>query len=183
MDGGNSSVKWLVGTLITLLAAGGGIVALLNYVHPTPTNPNSNGSSHATPTPDNGPTSTVTPTPRVCTIEGAVYNDDADPKQPIPNVGINYIPNQQNAGAYLTTTGPNGQFKGDCAYINKNQFPLTLELSSPHWQGIASKTQEQVLENGKDNINIYVSLKEINNGIIRSTISRARVNPRSLLTR
>ena len=47
---------------------------------------------------------------------------------------------------------------------------MTLELSSPHWLGVTSKTEEKVLETGKDNINIYVSLKEINNGFIRSRI-------------
>lgn len=154
----NGGTSGLIGTVIALLATGGGIVALLNYIHP--------------PVPvGSGPTATVTPTPRDCKIEGAVYNDDTDPKQPIPNVRVNYIPNQQNGRVYLTMTGPSGQFRGDCAHISSKDFPLTLELSSPHWQGITSKTGESVPETGNPNITIYVSLKDINNGIIRSRIA------------
>jgi hypothetical protein len=31
----NSSLKWVVGVLVSVLAAGSGIVALLNYIHPS----------------------------------------------------------------------------------------------------------------------------------------------------
>jgi hypothetical protein len=86
---------------------------------------------------------------QVCKTVGAVYNDDTDPKQAIPNVRIDYIPNEQNASTYLTTTGPSGQFQGDCAHISSKEFPLTLELSSPHWLGVTAKTEEKVLETGK----------------------------------
>jgi hypothetical protein len=183
MDAGSSGAKWLVGALIAFLAAGGGIVALLNYIHPSPPSSGSSPPADSRPTTDGGATAKVTPTPRVCTIEGGVYNDDINPAQPIANVRINYIPHQENGATYLTTTGPSGQFKGDCAHISSKQFPLTLELSSPHWQGVTSKTPEQVEENGKDNINIYVSLKEINNGIIRSQINRIRIVSRSSVIR
>ena len=184
MDGGSSGAKWLVGTLIALLAAISGIVPLLNYIHPSPPSPGPSPPGDSRPATPNSPTASVTPTPRVCTIEGAVYDDDTEPKQPLANVSINYIPHEQSGGgAYLTKTSPSGQFKADCSHIGSKQFPLTLELSSDHWQGITSKTPEQVSESGKDNIYIYVSVKEINNGIIKSRISRTKILSRATIIR
>ncbi len=171
-----SGAKWLIGTLIALLAAGGGIVALLNYIHPSTPSGGSSPPSDTRPAPSNADAgSKVPPTERTCTIAGGVYNGDNDPPTAMPNVRINYLPNQGTANVYLTTTGPNGTFKGNCAHIKSEEFPLTLELSSDHWQGVTSKTPERVEESGKDNINIYVSLKDINNGIIRSNINRIRM--------
>lgn len=37
--GPSSGLKWFIGVVISLLAAGGGIVALLTYFHPTPAPP------------------------------------------------------------------------------------------------------------------------------------------------
>ena len=177
MDSGTTGPKWLIGTLIALLAAGGGIVALLNYIHPSTPSSGSSMSPDSRPPANSGDNAAkVTPTARICTIEGGVYNGDNDPPTAMPNVRINYIPNQGTANVYLTTTGPNGIFKGNCALVKSEEFPLRLELSSDRWQGITSKTPETVQETGKDNINIYVSLKDINNGIIRSNISRIRLS-------
>ncbi len=101
-NGGISGLKWFIGILVSLLAAGGRIVALLNYIHQPspPSGPSRSPTAESKPNRDTTQTSsTVTPTPRVRKI--AVYNDDT--RQAMPNE-IHYIPNGQSASAYLTTT-------------------------------------------------------------------------------
>ncbi len=51
-----SGFKWLIATIIAFLAAGGGIVALLNYFHPTPAQQTAGRDSHGRRDRDTGRT-------------------------------------------------------------------------------------------------------------------------------
>ena len=155
--GDSSGAKWLIGTLIALLAAGGGIVALLQYVRPS--KPSGSGPS---------------PAPWSCKLAGAVYNEDTDTKDPIPNVWISYASGEPGSNR-LAKTNREGEFRANCSSIKRSSFPITLEVSSPNWPGITTiKTDQTVPESGNEDAYIYVSFK----GIARARLLNTRINHR-----
>lgn len=151
----SSGLKWLIGVVISLFAAGSGIVALLNYFGTSPQKPQGNFSSSNT-TPDKFPT----PSP-YCHIAGKVYNRDNN--QPLPNVEVGYFRITQDKTDYahdvksrLATTDVDGSFEADCSKIEDENFPLRLQLSSQNWQTVF-QTNEYVQRGTRSGINLYVS--------------------------
>lgn len=127
----SSSLKWLVGILIAVAAAGGGITAWLKLIHPAPE-----------------------PSP-ACDIAGHVYalNDE----KPIPAVGIEY---DGGSGKYVhaATTGIDGSFKFNCSDIKKQTFPLKLRLTRHDWS-TAAAIQDEVNRNDEE-LNFFVEAKQ-----------------------
>jgi hypothetical protein len=138
--------KWAIGALIALLAAGGGIVALLNYINRPPS---------PGPTPPE-------PTEVVCFISGTVYNRDDN--QPLANISIAYF----GDGEYpiLARTGPDGRFEVDCSRVPAGDFPLRLLLLGVV-PGCGMQFQTDVYVNQgteRSGVNIYVSKSAIEAG-------------------
>jgi len=151
-EGCSGWLKWLVGILIAMLAAGGGIVALLSYINPPRT---------PTPLPTAQPTSTAV----VCFISGTVYNKDNS--QPLPNVLVSYFRFTKDRDEYshgvrsqLATTDSKGHFEADCASTERENFPLRLVLSKSGWCIGSFQTDEYIqMGQRRTAINLYVSEK------------------------
>jgi hypothetical protein len=147
----SSGLKWLIGVVISLLAAGSGTVALLTYFGQKPQgNFNANNTIPSTPTPTS-----------LCSIDGKVYNSDNN--QPLANVEVGYFRRTQDKTDYdhdvksrLATTGVDGSFNADCSNIEAENFPLRLQLSSRNWQ-TTIQTNEYVRRGPRSGINLYVS--------------------------
>jgi hypothetical protein len=167
-DGG--WVKWVIGTIISLLAAGSGIVALVSYFAARPT-----------PVPRPSPPSTQRPTQVVCSVSGHVYNSDKP--EPLPNIEVRYFrftregetQYQVNVRSYLATTDTNGSFSADCSGIETGNFPLRLELSSSTWNSGTLQTDTYV-QAGKrtTGINLYVSDKMMKSNLRIVTLTPKR---------
>src|SRR5258706_11048129 len=119
-QGSNSNtgwLKWLIGIIISLLAAGSGIVALLNYFNPRP----------LPATLQSQPTSIQV----VCHIAGQVLNTDNNNK-PLPNIEVRYLrrnttgetQDQQYVRSRLATTNTQGNFDADCSTVEAVRCPF-----------------------------------------------------------
>ncbi|MBX3086252.1 MAG: hypothetical protein KF716_31740 [Anaerolineae bacterium] len=151
--------KWVVGSIISLLAAGSGIVALLTYL-----------GARSTPTPPTARPPTAQPTAVVCSVSGHVY--DKDTNRPLPNIEVRYhrfttqgeTAYQQRIRSYLATTDINGSFSAQCSTVEKGNFPLRLELSSAAWHVTTHVTDVYVARGQKTtNVNLYVPDKLLRN--------------------
>lgn len=170
----NDTFKWIVGSLIALLAAGSGIVALLTYFRPpqnnnysqVQTDPRPNGVSEK---PDNSshqinsskssknnespvnnkPESKNDVTKIECNVAGTVYDGD---KNPMPNVEILLI-DENKKETSLTRTGDGGKFEANCSEISQEHFPQKLEVKGDvwHWDYTA-----MIPRGGQKSINVYV---------------------------
>ena len=141
--GSPSTSRWLIGTIIAVLGAGGGIVALLNYIHPQQTTD--------APKPDPRGNSVVSAT---CSVSGLVLND-APNYPPLGAVKISYLPKDGKEPTYLTTTAPDGTFKSTCTDVDPQKFPLKLQLSRAGWVR-PSDTEEHINREERAGINVYV---------------------------
>lgn len=103
------------------------------------------------------------PVVKECSVSGTVYNRDNN--NPLPGIEIRYPrrtpdPDQylHNVRSRLATTGDDGKFSFDCSSIEKENFPLRIELNNRNWRGITHQTDEYIQQDTKRNdINIYVS--------------------------
>jgi hypothetical protein len=144
--GCGSWLQWLVGILIALLAAGGGIVALLGYINQPP----------------------PAPTPVVCSLSGTIYNNDNN--QSLPNIQVSYFRITQDPSDYthgvrsqLATTDTNGHFDADCSAVEPENFPLRLQLFGSGWCSIYQTNEYVQLGQRRTNINLYVSEHTLKN--------------------
>jgi hypothetical protein len=90
------------------------------------------------PTPQPTRSGPPTATPVVCSFAGSVT--DKDTNQPLFNVEISYFrftqdstPYQHSIRSHLATSGPDGRFEADCSQIERENFPLRLQLSRSNW--------------------------------------------------
>lgn len=151
-EGCASWFKWLIGIVVAVLAAGSGIVALLNYLNPR--------QPPATAIPR--PTATAV----VCFISGTIFNSDDN--QPLSNVQVSYLRITQDnnedthrARSKLTTTDIHGHFEADCSSVERENFPLRLRLSRQGWCSEYYVTNEYVdLGKARTAINLFVSDKQ-----------------------
>jgi hypothetical protein len=137
----------------------GGVAAWIGIFKPHPQPP-----SYQAPSP---PPPAETPKPATCSVSGKV--SDSDTHQPIANVEISYLrltqdPNDWIHGvrSRLATTGPDGEFGGDCAAVERENFPLRIQLKKGDWGNLTYQTDEYVqYEQNRNNVNIYVSERRI----------------------
>jgi len=144
-----SRIGSVIRIIIAFLAAGGGIVALLTYFNPPPPSP-------TTPVPR------PTATPVVCVIAGTVVNEDNN--QPLSNVQIAYFRITKDANEYihgvrskLATTDAKGKFEANCSSVEKENFPLRLELPRPGWCSILQTNEYVRLGERRTAINLFAS--------------------------
>jgi len=118
--------RWTVGILVALIAAGAGWAALF-MKHPKP----------PAPQPPAGTVANV-PQQSSCTFEGQVF--DQDTQRPLAAISVGYYRLTSDPTSYLhgvrsrlAVTSPDGRFHADCGSLEVENFPLRLELTSPHW--------------------------------------------------
>jgi hypothetical protein len=153
MENSSSFGNWVLGI------AGGIItgVAIWWFTNKTPSPPLGGNES------GKGGGSNGSITAQVSSIEGTVINKDNN--QPLPNISVDYFRFTQDANEYihgvkshLATTGTDGKFSADCSTIEKENFPLRLELHSVNWGSLTFQTNEYLkLNEERKDINIYVS--------------------------
>lgn len=150
-----SNWKWLVGVIISLLAAGSGIVALLVYFKSPPQKPS---EPQKPPISNNASNNTVEP----CYISGTIYSKNSN--QPLPNVEVGYyrLTKDQNeyihdVKSHLANTDSAGKFEADCSKIEAENFPLRIVLSIPNSQVTSYQTNEYIQRGTrKSGLNLYV---------------------------
>jgi hypothetical protein len=154
-------LKWAVGIVIGLLAAGGGVAAWIGMFKPHPPPP-----TYQAPSTSNQPP-VESPKPIVCSVSGRVL--DSDTHQPIAAVEVGYLrltqdPNDWIHGvkSRLATSGPDGGFTCDCTAVEKDNFPLRILLKKNDWGKLTYQTDEYV-QYGQDrkDVNIYLSENRI----------------------
>jgi hypothetical protein len=118
------------------------------------------------PPPPTLPTARPTATPVVCFMAGTVV--DEDDNQPLSNVQISYARFTEDANDYihnmrskLATTDVTGKFEADCSWIEKENFPLRLELSRSGWCSTLQTNEYVRPGEGRASIHLFVSDKRL----------------------
>jgi hypothetical protein len=177
-----STVRWAVGVLIALLAAGGGIAAIYNMFQPKTDGSNNSSSTSSPPVivvlPNANPTTPVT-VKTDCKVEGMIYNNENNAAMPKVKV---YLVNKKNTEHYLVTNGADGKFAGDCSELSQEDFPQKLKIRTD--SGFEWTDPDTVISHrGKSNINLWITeVKDAGNpNIKRIEVSRIRraatINP------
>jgi hypothetical protein len=107
------------------------------------------------------------PPPVPCKVTGFVYNSDTQPMSGLPDVHLAYIPANAASGAApipIATTSPTGEFAFDCTYIQKDQFPICLQMTCS-WRGGTQivRSPDQIYISGNPEMNLYLPLGSITN--------------------
>lgn len=177
----NDTFRWMVGSLIALLAAGGGIAAIYNTIHPT-TNSNDNTPVVTpSPSPSGKQVTNVSPTPEItkCKIRGTIFALDKN-NSPMADVKV-YLIDDKHPDIYLGRTAPNGIFEEDCSQIPSDNFPKKVKAVTSSSVSLI-ENELPISQQGNENLNIYISEKNLefskfSNGSVVRPLQIFRVSP------
>ncbi len=177
----------IVGSLIALLAAGSGIVALLTYIIPPKNSdnqtsesantrqvssdkPNENSSSRlpANNLSESDNKSSVTEQVK-CKVAGTIYDEDKN-RSPMPNVKVYLTDNQKDT--FLVRTNLSGNFKGDCSQIPQNSFPQRLKIITSSNLTLIDPDYSIPSRGREEDLFLYVSENEIKKNAGKTAILR-----------
>lgn len=177
--------RWLVTSLIALLAAGGGIAAIVNMIHTTsnsnsaanqasigsresavsqqsPNSPRpqssikSDGRNESLISNNNG--NSIVASKIECKVDGAVYDFDKN-NSPMANVRV-YLIDDKHPEVFLGRTDPNGIFTADCSQIPPDNFPKKMKILTA--SGLSLIEQElPIFQEGRKGLSLYVSESNI----------------------
>ena len=133
---------------------------------------------------------TVKKEPSNCFLAGVVF--DPDTNKPLSGVWVDIYRDMgsiqqqpKNIKAIAATTGLNGDFKIDCNWVKKTQYPITLALRHRDWP--VTKITGPIIDqpNEWDGINIPVQVASLDIDLLKEVIisfSRKEINSTMYLT-
>lgn len=184
----SETLKWVVGSLIALLAAGSRVAAMIqiflpksdstpqspyksnfdagaeNSDNPQPKPTRTRSSNNKNKSPENkdfnsGEANTFENNNPVRKIECQVSGKVSDNnKVALSGREIIFVGTKDNE-IYLTVTGDNGEFRADCSHISQEDFPGKLKVKG---NSLNWGYKPSILLGGQENINIYIPIDVLN---------------------